>query len=99
RFAPPSSATAATVKIGGRVTTDGGRGIRSVRVTMTTQDGSTRTALTNNFGFYNFAEVAAAQTVTLNAESKRFTFIEPTRTFQMNEENLELNFVSAKQPR
>lgn len=82
--------TAATVTIGGRVLTPAGKGAGGTRVVLTESDGSTRTAVTNPFGFYRFEDVAAGQTVTLEARSKRFEFA--PQVVAVTEEMKELNF-------
>ncbi len=55
----PLAPTAANVQIGGRVMTANGRGIRNVLVTLTNANGTSRTVITGNFGYYRFAEIEA----------------------------------------
>ena len=69
-FAP----TAASVTIAGRVLTSSGRGIAGARIYLTDQQGDTRTTLTNQFGYYRFADVATGETYVLNIFSKRYAF-------------------------
>ena len=73
-----SITTAASVKVGGRVLTANGRGIRNVVVTMTDETGSVRTARSSNFGFYRFTDVAAAQLM-FSASAESVSLLEITR--------------------
>ncbi len=67
--------TAASVSVGGRVLTSaGGRGLSGAIVTLTEQNGTTRTTRTNPFGYYCFMEVEAGQTVIAAVTSKRHQF-------------------------
>ncbi len=88
--------TAALVDIGGRVVTATGRGIAGARVTLTEQDGTTRTALTNPFGQYRFNQLAAGQSVVVSVNSKRYRFGIPSRAFNLTEESLNVDFVALK---
>lgn len=71
RFQP---ATAANVSVGGRALTQSGFGIPRVTVTLTDQSGVTRTALTNQFGYYRFDGIEVGQTMILSAQSKEYQF-------------------------
>jgi hypothetical protein len=73
------SPTAATVSISGRVTTATGRGIKSVRLTLTDSNGQVRTAMTATFGYYQFTDVQVGQTYILSATGKQYTFSQPTQ--------------------
>lgn len=66
--------TAATVSIAGRVLTFSGRGIANARVASTDQNGITRTARTNSFGYYRFADVEVGQTYIFNVSHKSYRF-------------------------
>ena len=88
--------TAASVDIGGRVVTAAGRGIAGARVTLTEQDGTTRTVLTNPFGQYRFNELAAGQSVIVSVYSKRYRFGIPAHAFNLTEETLNVDFVTLK---
>ena len=66
--------TAASVTIGGRVTTPDGRGLRNALVALTDQGGETRTTLTGAFGYYRFADVGAGETYLVAVTSKRYQF-------------------------
>lgn len=69
-----SAPTAASVSISGRVLTADGRKISKARITLTDTNGQTRFALSNPFGFYRFAEVAAGETFIIMVKHKRYTF-------------------------
>lgn len=85
--------TAASVSIGGRVTTARGRGIARVRVLLTDLSGETRTALTNSFGYFRFEAVAAGENYILEARHKRYTFA-PQVIFA-TEDLSEVNFTTS----
>lgn len=70
----PGAPTAASVTVGGRVVTFNGRGIAKARVMMTDANGEMRTALTNSFGYYRFAEVEVGQTYIISVRSKQYLF-------------------------
>jgi hypothetical protein len=84
--------TSAQVTIGGRVRNAAGRGVSRALVTLTGSNGETRTALTNGFGYYRFADVAAGDTYVLNVVSKRYQFT--AQVISVTEETSELNFVA-----
>ena len=88
--------TAASVNLGGRVLTTNGSGIRNVRVRLTLPDGTTRTAITGTFGYYNFAEIPSGQTYILTANSKRFVFAAPTQIVTLFEERGDLDFIAVQ---
>ncbi len=66
--------SAAMVPISGRVLTSSGRGISSVRVTLTDEEGFTRTAISSSFGYYRFEGVEVGRVYVMSALSKRFQF-------------------------
>lgn len=69
--APP---TAANVSVGGRVTDSRGNAISRVRVTLTGEDGTYLTTISNSMGYYRFAEVETGRTYVVSAASKRYDF-------------------------
>jgi len=81
--------TAAEVTVAGRVM-NGKRGIGNAQVYLTDQNGETKTAHTNSFGYYQFLEVGVGKTYTINILSKRYLF--SPRVITINEELAELNF-------
>ncbi len=86
--------TAATVSVSGRVTTASGRGIVSIRLSLTDSSGQTRTATTTTFGYYRFTNVNAGETYIITAKGKRFEFAQPTQILNVNEDADGVNFVA-----
>ena len=66
--------SAAFVAVGGQVFSAEGMPVRNATVSLTTPAGEIRTARTNPFGFYRFADVAAGETYTVEAAAKGYTF-------------------------
>lgn len=93
-FEAAAPATAAAVNVGGRVTTSSGRGIFRAIVKMTDGAGIVRTAYTNIFGYYHFAEVEVGQTLIFDLKHKGYNFREPTRIVSLTEETVSLNFTA-----
>lgn len=91
-FEASASPSAASVTIGGRVVSAAGKGIGNARVVLTEADGTTRQTVTNSFGYYRFADIAAGQTATLEVRSKRFGFL--PQIINVNEEMSNLNFIA-----
>jgi hypothetical protein len=85
--------TAANVPVAGRVTTIEGRGIGGARVIMTDEQGNTRTALTNPFGYYNMGEVQAGRSYTVNVADKTYVFVPRVITVQDELTNLDFTGV------
>jgi CSLREA domain-containing protein len=86
--------TAAGVSIGGRVLTPEGEGLKNARVNLTDSQGNSRSALTNAFGYYRFAEVPAGEIYIIQVISKRYQF-EP-RSVTVMDEITDLNFSPAQ---
>lgn len=94
---PPSpinsdAPTAASVNVGGRVTQAGGRGVFRAKVTMIDQNGAARTAYTNPFGYYRFADVPAGATYIFSVAHRRVRFDQPQRVVSVNTDTA-VNFV------
>ncbi len=85
--------TAAGAAIGGRVMTESGRGIRSVRITLTDSSGNVRTATTTAFGYYRFKDVPAGQTYIVSAFGKRYTFSQPSQVLNITGNLTDINFI------
>lgn len=87
--------TAASAAIGGQVLTPNGGGIKGVIVVLT---GGNLTApiyaQTNTFGYYRLPEVPAGQTYVITVNSKRYTFATPSQIVNLQENLLDLDFVS-----
>lgn len=86
--------TAAPVIVSGRVMTADGRGIKNVRVTLTSSSGGTRTVVTATFGYYRFADVEPGTMYVMGVSAKRFTFAEPTRLLHVTENVADYNFTA-----
>ena len=86
-FNPP---TAAGVSISGRVMSGYNRPVSRAIVTLTDQNGESRTATTNSLGYYRFENIPAGQVVTLNVTAKGWTY-EP-RVFNLNESVSDVDF-------
>ena len=84
--------TAASVGVGGRVTTTSGKGIRNVVITMTDGDGQIRTATTASFGYYRFDNVEVGQSYTFSIRAKHYSFTERTRLLSINDETNDIDF-------
>lgn len=89
--AGPSSSN---LSISGRVVRADGRGIGGAYVRLAGGEGGGQMVLTNPFGYYRFAGLAAGRTFFLTAGAKRFTFAAPTRTVTLDEDIAGLDFVS-----
>lgn len=92
-------ATAASVAVGGRVTTSFGRGIRNVIVKLTDSEGVVRTATTGSFGYYRFEEVAAGETYVVSAQGKRYTFTQSSKVLNVEEETNNVDFTGVESGR
>lgn len=85
----PGPPTAASVPVSGQVTA-AGRGVSNARVTLTGEDGRSRTAQTGAFGYFRFEAVEAGQTYVVAVGSKRFRFA--PRVVTVNDELAGLDF-------
>ena len=86
--------TAATVTVGGRVTTAGGAGIRNALVSITFPSGETRSTLSGTFGYFHFDDVEVGASYMFSISSRRFVFSQPTLALRINEERDDINFVA-----
>lgn len=84
--------TAARVAVGGRVLTADGRGITNVRVTITDQAGTSRSALTSSFGYFRFDDVEAGQIYIIGVRSKIYQFENPEQVVFVGDEITGLTF-------
>jgi Carboxypeptidase regulatory-like domain len=87
--------TAANVSIGGRVINDYGRGVSRATVTLTDVNGNTRTATTNQFGYYRFTEIESGQNYILEAQRKGYQFENNPRVLNVNEDLTSEDFIGA----
>jgi subtilisin-like proprotein convertase family protein len=82
---------AASVPVGGRVLDPNGYGIAKARVTLTgSNNGASRTVMTNGFGYYRFDDIEVGQNYVVEVNSKRYSF-SPQVIF-VSEEREDLNF-------
>ncbi len=79
--------TAASVSIGGRILAADGSGISRARVTATDANGDSQTVLSNSFGYYRFAELAAGENYVFNVSRKGYNFQPQTATVAQSIEN------------
>jgi subtilisin-like proprotein convertase family protein len=84
--------TAAGVSVSGRVLNADGYAIPKAVVTLSSSSGTTRTAITNAFGYYRFDDVAAGQTYFMNAAAKRYRF--EARVLNVGEEITGVDFTA-----
>lgn len=84
--------SAATATISGRAMTRSGRGVSGAVVRLTDQNGSIRTARTNQLGYFRFVGVAVGETYTLSVFSKQYQFT--PQVISVNENTTDLNFVA-----
>lgn len=89
--------TAASISVSGRVTTAEKAGISNVRLLLTNQAGETRSAVTNTFGYFNFADVPAGATYVLTTHSKKFTFGNGTLVLNLTESVNDIIFIADSQ--
>ena len=83
--------TAALVSVAGRVTAPNGAGLRNVTVTMTDAFGTTRTATTSSFGFYQFDEVESGATYVMGVASRAYRF--GSRSVSVTDNIVDMDFV------
>lgn len=95
----PTAPTAATVIVGGRVTTASGGGVANVSISLTNSTGNVRTATTGASGFYNFADVPAGVTYIITVRGKRYTFAQSSQVVNVNDDVMEVNFVGTSEKR
>ncbi|CAN5445335.1 hypothetical protein BH10ACI3_BH10ACI3_07550 [soil metagenome] len=91
-----STPTAANVALDGRVMLQSGAGIRNVIVTLTEQNGRSRSVLTSSFGYYHFEGIQAGQTVLVSVASKRYSFANSTQIVSMVDNLSDINFVAGE---
>lgn len=92
-FTAATAPTAASVPVSGRVLGANNRPVNNARVYLTNQNGETRTAVTNAFGYYRFPDVEVGLTYTFNVLTKRYQF--QPQVVTITEENENLNFTAA----
>lgn len=84
------AATAANVRVSGRVFSANGRAVSRAQVRVSDATGNTRTAMTNQFGYYQFEEVEAGQTYFFQVMSKAGSY--QAQVVSVNDNVADLNF-------
>jgi uncharacterized delta-60 repeat protein len=85
------SPTAANVSVSGRVLTTVGRGLRNTEVSLTDSRGNTRIVRTSSFGYYQFDELNAGETVVITVNSKLYHY--QPKVVTINESLTDYDFV------
>jgi len=87
--------TAAPASISGRATSAGGRGLAGAKLILTDlATGETRATVTDSLGNYIFTDVPTAELYMLTISSRKATFSDNTRTFTLNEDAFDMNFIA-----
>lgn len=87
--------SAAPASVSGRVVDAYGNGIGGINVTLTdVQAGTTWNAVTSPFGFYLIEGPEVANFYTLSVSHKRYTFAVPVRSFTLNSDLTDVDFVA-----
>ena len=89
------SPTAGPVSVSGRVMDSFGGGISGARMTITdAQSGDSWAALTNAFGYYTIDGPSAGNFYIMTVSHKRYSFIDDTRAFTLNEDLAGVDFIA-----
>lgn len=84
-------ASAAGVAVSGRVTNATGNGLRGAVVTLTDDQGVSRSVITGSFGYFRFDDVPTGENYVIAVGSKRYTFA--PRIFNVTDEITNMDFV------
>lgn len=84
--------TAAAVSISGRVLKNNGSGVSNAQIVIVDAAGQSRYAVTNQFGFYRFEDIAAGQTLIVTVSHKIERFGISTLVLNVSEELTDVNF-------
>lgn len=97
KFPECTAVPALSVGISGRVTSaSGGRGLGNVRIVISGGGlESPRYAQTNSSGYYRFVGLPVGRTYVVTVSSKRYTFTNPVRVLNLEQELTNFDFVSA----
>ena len=88
--------SAALASITGRVVTADGSGIRGARLVLTdVNTGEVRYATTSSFGYYDFSELTVENFYVLTISSKRYSFLNDSRSFTLNGDLSDVDFVTS----
>ena len=87
--------TSATAFVGGRVLDKFGRGVSKAQISiLDMQTGTTRSAITNPFGYYSFGEMEANRFYKVTVARKGSDFGDGSQIFQLLEDMTDVNFIS-----
>jgi len=84
--------TAANVSVSGRVLSAFGNAVSGARVIVTDQNGESRAAITNAFGYFRFDDVRSGETYVFTLTHKRYQFMQQVVTIA--DEVTDLNFTA-----
>jgi hypothetical protein len=82
--------------VGGRITNEAGRGVSGATVTMTTREGTSKSATTNRNGQYTFENVPFGQLYEIRASHGRFGFTPERIVYNHYEQNMNQMFTASK---
>ena len=92
---PGGGVTAGEASITGRVVRADGRGISGARMSLTNAlTGETSIVNTSPFGYYRFEELKVATSYFVTIRHKRYSFADNMRTFTLNADVADLDFVA-----
>ncbi|HCA58681.1 MAG TPA: hypothetical protein DEP46_11930, partial [Blastocatellia bacterium] len=74
----------------GRLVTPAGEPVRGGVITLTDAAGLSRTAISNSFGYFEFADIVTGQAVTLTAAARERTFAPRTITLSSGLNGVEM---------
>ena len=86
-----SGQTSTTAEISGRVLTPDGHGLKNAKVTITGENGTTRTVTTSSFGFYRFENTEIGRIYMISVSSKIYRFA--TRNIQITDNMADVDFI------
>ena len=90
-----ASVTAAPAAVTGQIVSSTGSGLKGVTITLTDiSTGEVKSALTNNFGYYNFSNLATEDFYRIAVTSRRYTFSTTSRTFTLTDDLAGVDFIA-----
>lgn len=96
-FTDPLAPTAGEASISGSVTSNTGRGMKGITVTLQNASASEfRSAVTNAFGYYTFDNLEVGSFYVLSVENKRYHFSNSPFAFTLNEDLASVAFVGTR---
>lgn len=92
QIVPPASA--AGVSVSGRMANADGYGIRNAIVYLMEEDGTVHQTRTGSFGYYQFDDIPAGQSVVVTVASKRYTFVPSSQVVSLTDSIADLDWTS-----